>query len=150
MRPEPLRRDERPLEMRADDVRCGAVLRNLVQRRRQLVLGRRDEGRLIGGHTAREQRFARSPVTLSVGREEVDAREPVDLQVDETRSSDSGSVRRTQADSRDLTVGNLDVAGNEPALDERGLYSQSHDWSNVPRWPSYVKPRDRRTRRRPG
>jgi len=37
-----------------------------------------------------------------------------------------------------------------PALDERGLYSQSHDWSNVPRWPSYVKPRDRRTRRRPG
>ena len=38
MRSEPLRGDERTFEMRTDDVRSGAILRNLVQCRRQLVL----------------------------------------------------------------------------------------------------------------
>ena len=66
-------RDERALEMRADDVRRGTVLADLAERRRQLVLGRRDERRLVRGHAAREQRLARFPVTLCVGREEVDA-----------------------------------------------------------------------------
>src|SRR6266508_497012 len=66
MRPEPLGRDERALEMRPDDVRRGTVQWNLAQRRRQLVLGRGDERRLVGGHAAREQSLARLAVALRV------------------------------------------------------------------------------------
>jgi hypothetical protein len=89
-----------------------------VQRRRQLVLGRRDEGRLVGGHAAGEQRLTRLAIALRVGGEKVDACEPVDLQVDEARSGDSGSVRRAQADAGDATVNHIDVAGNQGPVDE--------------------------------
>ncbi len=126
MRPEPLRRDERALEMRADDVRRGTVQRHLVQRRRQLVFGRGDERRLVGGHAAREQRLARFAVALGVGREEVDACEPVDLQVDEPGSGDSVSVRRAHADACDATVNHVDVAGNQVPVDECCPDAESH------------------------
>src|SRR2546426_3166974 len=58
MRPEPFRRDERSLEMRADDVRGVAVSWDFAQCRGQLVLGGRDERRLVGGYAALEQRLA--------------------------------------------------------------------------------------------
>jgi hypothetical protein len=97
-----------------------------VQRRRQLVLGRRDECRLIGGHAAREQRLTRLAIALRVGGEKVDTCEPVDLEVDEPRSGDSGSVRRAQTDACDATVKHLDVAGNQVPVDERCPDSQPH------------------------
>src|SRR5207245_1354573 len=126
MRPKPLRSNERTFEMRADDVRVGTILWNLAQCRRQVVLWRSDERRLIRGHSALEQRLPRLPITLCVGRKEIDACKPVDLQVDETRSGDSGSIRRAQPDPGDLAVGDLDVAGDELALDERCLDTESH------------------------
>ena len=108
------------------DLGRGTVQRDLVQRRGQLVLGRGDERRLVGGHAAREQRLARFPVTLRVCREKVDACEPVDLQVDEARRSDSGSIRRAQTDAVDATVNHVDVAGNQIPVDECCPNAESH------------------------
>src|SRR5262249_22406776 len=78
------------------------------------------------GHTGFEQRVPRARVAVGVRIEEVDPREAVDLQIDESRHRDASPVRRRQAIPGDRVIGDLDVAGNELALDERGLDSQLH------------------------
>jgi hypothetical protein len=112
--------------MRTDDVRTRTVLRNLVQRGRQLFLRRGDERRLIRSHTAGEQRLPRFPVTVRVGREKVHARKAVDLQVDEAWCSDPDSVGRAQTNAGDVTVDHVDVPENEAPVDERCPDSESH------------------------
>jgi hypothetical protein len=55
---EALRREERTLEVRADDPRAAALARHGAQRRGEVDLGRGDEGRLEGGDAGGQQRFA--------------------------------------------------------------------------------------------
>ena len=124
MRPEPLRGDERALEMRTEDARRRAVLRHLAQRRRQLVLRRGDEGRLVRGHAALAQCRARAAIAVRVGGEEVNAREAVHLQVDEAGGRDTRSGSSVQPDGRDPSVHDLDVPGQKLPVDERCLDAQ--------------------------
>ena len=56
------------------------------------ALGRRDERRQVGGDAGLEQRVARHRVAVGVGAEEVDAREPVHLQVDEAGRRDAAAA----------------------------------------------------------
>ncbi len=58
---------------------------HLAHRREHLLLGARDQRREIRGHAGLEQRLAGAPVGARVRVEEVDAAEPVHLQVDEAR-----------------------------------------------------------------
>jgi len=123
---QPLGREERPLEMRAEHARRGAVLRNLAQRRDELFLGRRDEGRLIGGDTRAQQRLADAPVALGVSGEEVDADEAVHLKVDEAGRRDPAPVPAVEPASDDPPIRDLDVAGNELAAEQRRFDSEPH------------------------
>src|SRR5947207_12195785 len=113
--------------MCAEDVRRErrvAVLRQLVQRGFELRLGRRDEGRLVGRDAGAQDRLAGPLVSRPIGGEEVDAREAVDLEVDETRRGDASAGTTVDADARDPSVGDVDVAAHERAVDERRLDSK--------------------------
>jgi hypothetical protein len=55
---------------------------------------------------------------------EVDAAESVDVQVDEPRRSDTASRTAVQPDRGNAAVGDLDVARQKLAVDERGLDSE--------------------------
>ena len=126
VRPQPLGRDERPFEMRAEDARRRSVRRNLPEGSNQLVLGRCDERRLVGRDAALQQRLAGAPVAVGVGPEEVHTGEAVDLQVDEPGRRDALAVRRVEPDRRDTAVRHFDVTGNEAPVDERCPDAEAH------------------------
>src|SRR6185503_19224609 len=93
----------------------------------QVLLGRRDEGRQVRGDARLEQRLAATGVAVGVGAHEVDAAEAVHLEVDEAGDGDAAAaVAAHQAVLGDHTVGDLDVAGHEGAVDERGFDSEPH------------------------
>src|SRR4029079_5500525 len=73
------------------------------------------------------QRFARPRVTPSVGVEEVDSAEAVHLEVDEAGRGEAASIRREDSVGGDDPVLDLDVAGDEAAVDERRADSEPHD-----------------------
>ena len=99
VRPESPRREEGPLEVRPEDARILRLARHLRERGEQRLLGRGDQRRLVGGHAGLEQRLARPAVAGRVGVEEVDAAEPVHLQVDEAREPRCGSRPGSRARS---------------------------------------------------
>ena len=121
MRAQAFRRDERSLEVRAEDVRGGAVLRQLAERRGQVLLSRRDERGLERGHSRAEESLAGAAIAVRVRREEIDPAEPVHLQVDEPGGGDPVAFVAVHADRGDASVGDLDVARQELSADERRL-----------------------------
>src|SRR5579884_510245 len=126
MRSEPLGREERPFEVRADDSWGDALRRQRADRVDERVLGRGDERRLVRGHADLEQRFARLLVLIARRREEVDAREPVHLQVDEPGHRDPAARRGREAYLDDAAVRDLDVAGQERPPDDGSFDSEPH------------------------
>ena len=119
------RGEERPLEVRADDVR-GSVRRKRAQGVHEHCLGRRDERRLVRRHPDLQQRLAGNVVVGRRRREEVDAGEAVDLQVDEARNGHASPAAARQPDARHATVGDVDVARDELAADERRVDAEPH------------------------
>ena len=84
------------------------------ERRDDVGLRRGDERRQVGGDAGLEQRLGRARVAVSIGAHEVDAREAVDLEVDEAGRRDP-TARTGDADAHDRVVVELDVAGDERA-----------------------------------
>jgi hypothetical protein len=123
---EALRRQEGPLEVRADHPRAAALDRHGAQRRREVGLGRGDEGRLEGGDAAGQQGFAGTSVGLSVSALEVDAGEAVDLQIDEARSGDPAMAAAPEAQPGYQAVVDGDVARQQPAVHQRGRDAEPH------------------------
>jgi hypothetical protein len=72
---------------------------------------------LVRRHAALEQRLTGAAIAVSVGGEEVDPGEAVDLQVDEARRSDTVAVRGAESDAGDASVDNLDVAWHQTPRD---------------------------------
>src|SRR5881394_2074015 len=120
MHAEATRGEERSLEMAAEDARTDVAERNLAERRDQLLLWRRHEGRLKGGDSRYEQRLASAAVGSRIGRGEVDAAEAVHVQVDEAWRRDAGAAP-AESDPRNSPAVDLNVACDEPAVDERRL-----------------------------
>ncbi len=128
VRPEPPRRDERPLEVRADD---GRARRHRPQGVDERLLRRGHERRLEGGHARREQRLAgRTPLG---GRraEEVDAREAVHLEVDEAGRREPPPAA-SEPHPGDPPAVELDVADHELVADERGFDAEPQIGSGRP------------------
>src|SRR4029453_16660302 len=90
-----------------------------------------------------EQRLARAPVAVRVGVEEIDAAEAVDLEIDEPGCGDPTPVRARQTESHDPPVGDLDVARQQPALDERSFDPEPHRPSAVRTFPPASRSRSR-------
>ena len=90
--PETVFRQERPLEMNAEDARAADAGRHVAQRCQELLLGRRDERRQVRRDAALEQRLACTAIAVRVGAHQVDACEAVDLEIDEPRNGDPASV----------------------------------------------------------
>ncbi len=97
---EALGREERPLEMDAEDPRALRGQRHGAECRDELLLRRGDQRRQVGGDAGLEQRVAGACVAGRVGVEEVDAREAVHLEVDEARHGDSAAARARRARPR--------------------------------------------------
>jgi hypothetical protein len=121
-----LGRQEGPFQMSADDPRPAAAGRHRGQRGGQIDLRRSDERRLEGGHAAGEQGLAGPQVPVGVGDLEVDAGEPVGLQVDEARRGDERAARLADPERGDDAVLDLDVAGQQAPVDERGAHAEPH------------------------
>jgi len=115
-----------------EHARRGPVHGHLGERGNELVLGRRDEGRLVRRHSALEQPSTGAAVSLGIGGEEVDAGEAVHLQIDEPRRSDPVPVAGAEPDSRDETVRHLDVTRNKGAVDERCPDAEPHAYPATP------------------
>jgi hypothetical protein len=60
-------REERPLEVRAEDARARCIRRHRPQRLDGHLLRRRDERRLVGGHAGEQQCLARAAVIVPRG-----------------------------------------------------------------------------------
>jgi hypothetical protein len=87
---------------------------------------RRDERREEPGDARRRQGLAGARVALDAGREEVDADDPVDVQVQEPRDRDPTAAARTGADPdlRHAPFGDHDIALDDLAVDQRGAHAQ--------------------------
>ena len=96
------------------------------ERGEQLLLGRGDQGGEVGGHARLEQRLAGAAVAVGVGVEEVDAAEAVDLEVDEAGHGEAAPVRPGEPAADDPAVLDLDVAVDEPPVDEGRLDAEPH------------------------
>jgi hypothetical protein len=123
---ETLRRQERPLEVRADDARPAAAGRHGSERRSEIDLRRRDERRLERGDPAGQERLAGAPIAIAVGDLEVHAGEAVGLQIDEPRSGDQRPATATDPERGDHAILDLDVARQQAAVDERGSDAEPH------------------------
>src|SRR5688500_17809907 len=112
--------------MDAEYSRHGLLVRHLRKRCDQSFLGRRDQGRLVGGDAALEQRVAGDRVAGGIRSGEVDAGVAVHLQVDEARNCEASAPLRRKADGDDEPVRDLDVTGQQRALDDRRFDAQPH------------------------
>src|SRR5919106_2303245 len=120
------RREERPLEMGAQDARPVRAGRQPVERGEQTVFGSGDEGREVRRDARLEQRVTGAAIAVRVGVEEIDAREPVYLKVDEAGHGDAVAVRGREPDAGDSAVVDLDVAADDPAVHECGVNAELH------------------------
>ena len=93
--------------------------------RDEVLLARRDERRLERRGARRRQPLCDERVPRAVGVGEVDAREAVDLEIDEPRDGDAAS-RSGEPDAADAAVDELDIAPQELAVDNRGLDPEPH------------------------
>ena len=115
----PPRREERPFDVRAEDARADATGRHRPQRLQQRRLRRGHERRLERRRPRGQQRLPDAHVPLEIGGHQVDAREPVDLQVDEARRGDA-TARAPGSPTASITPSTTDdVAGDEHAVDQR-------------------------------
>ena len=121
------RREERALEVGADDARTAAVDRHRAQGGHEAGLRRGDERRLKGGDAGGQQRRAGTAVALAVGALEVDAGEAVDLQVHESRRGDAASAA-ADAERTDDAVHDVHVARHEGAVDQRRGHAEPHGY----------------------
>src|SRR5437764_2785971 len=126
MRPEPVGREERAFDVRADHARERAVRRHRPHRLDDRALGRGDERRLIRRDAAFEQRSSGDVVVARGGGEEVDAAVAVHLQVYEAGHCDPSARAAGEADVDDRPVDNLDVALNELAAHQCSLNIKPH------------------------
>src|SRR5437763_595814 len=129
--------------MDAEDARSLGDDRNLLHRRDELVLRRRDQGGQVAGDAGLEQHLAGAAIALRVRFEEVDAAEAVDLQVDEAGHGEAAAVRRRDSDARDAAVDDLDVSRKEPAADQRRFDAELHGRSAVLMFPPAAASRER-------
>ncbi len=114
-----LRREERALEMHAEHAGARPVDRDSTQGRHQVRLGGSDEGRLEGGRARRGEGLGGVAVGGVIRRGEVDPGEAVHLQVHEARDRQPSALSPVaEADGRDPSVGDLDVARHARAVDE--------------------------------
>ena len=143
VRAEPLRGEERPFEVRAEDVRGPGAVRHLRERRDELLLGRRDERGQVRRDAGLEHRLAGDPVAVRVSVEEVDAAESVHLEIDEAGRRDALAVGGREADAGDLAVDDLDVPGHELTPDETGFDAEPHEPSAARIRPSAASSRER-------
>ena len=96
--------------------------RHRAQRVQQRRLRRGHERRLERRRARRQQRLPHPHVPLVVGRHQVHAREPVDLQVDEARARRCPTARRRSSEPRrrSITPSAIDTSpGDEHAVDQR-------------------------------
>ena len=113
--------------MSAEHARSTAVRRQGAERLDERVLRRGDERGLVRRHTGRQQRLPRAPIIVGARRQEVDAAEPIDLDVDEAGRGDAAAADSVaQADLGDHAVLDRDVARNELAADERCADTEPH------------------------
>ena len=117
--------EEGAFEVGAEDPRAMIPVRDRAQRADHVLLGRRDECRQIRGDAGLEERLSGGGEAVRVGAEEVDAREPVHLEVDEAREPRSRTTR-LEPDRRDDAAVELDVARQEPSVDEGSLDPEPH------------------------
>ncbi len=89
------------------------------------VLRARDQRRQICRHACLEQRVAGHTVVGGARIEEVDTREPVDLQIDEAGDGDA-VARSCQPDRGHDSVVHVDVPRHEGAVDQCRFDAQSH------------------------
>src|SRR5690348_12206005 len=100
--------------MRAQHPRPCAVRRERAERVDERVLRRGDERRLVGGDARREQRLSSSLVVVGSGGQEVDAAEPVHLDVDEAGYGDAAPAETVaETDLDDHAVLDRDVTRDE-------------------------------------
>ena len=131
MRPHPIGREERPLEVGAQHAgtRLGRHGLQCLDRRR---LGRGDERRLVRGDAGKQERLARTLVVVRWGGEEIDASVAVDLEIDEARDRNAPSRTSGETDGGDPPVFDLDIPGDELAANECRLDSQPHTGTPQP------------------
>ena len=89
VRAEAARGEEGPFQVGAENARAAEGGRQRLERLDEIGLGRRDERRQVGGDAGLEQSVAGDGVAVGVRTEEVDTREAVHLQVDETGRRDA-------------------------------------------------------------
>ena len=133
-------REERPLEVGAEHPRDGLVREGLAGAPHPFEggdgvgQGRRDDGRLDAGDAARrESREQRAPPAL-VGRRDVDAERPVDLQVEHPGGQDAvddvvvhALIARRRTDAIDPPRDDIEHDGaDEGSPDERPGGAQTH------------------------
>jgi hypothetical protein len=123
---EPLRRDERALEVDAEQAGADRVDRNLGEPRKQLLFRCSDEGRMERRHAGLEQCLAGAAVPGGVCRGEVDAAEAVHLQVDEAGNGDAVPLAVAQTDRCNAAVRDVHVAPEQDAVDDRRLDAELH------------------------
>src|SRR6185436_2499443 len=112
-------------EVDAEDARSRSACGNGRDRGNQVGLLGGDQRREVGRHAGLEERLAGGRESVGVRTEEVDAREPVHLQVDEAGHGDS-ATDAVEADGLDPAAVDRDVAGDEAAVDERSVDAQPH------------------------
>src|SRR5581483_1764096 len=119
--------------------RADSRIRHRAERVDELVLRRGDEGRLERGDAGGGERLAGHCIAGGVRGGEVDAAEAVDVQVDEPRHGDPATAPaadpgRPDPGRRDPAVHDLDVPGNERALDDSRLDAELHapEYGRVP------------------
>ena len=151
MRPEARGERNGPSRCDAEDARAAVTGGHAAQRVDEIgLLRRRDERRQIRGDAGLEQRVARHRIAVGVRAEEVDACEPVHLQVDEAGCA----MPRPLAPSRPAAVtqpaDDLQVARDQAATDEGRLDAESHASSAARMTPSAAASRAAPSRRRRG
>jgi hypothetical protein len=111
--------------MDADDAAADELAGDSGERSAQLVLARGDERRMKRRRARRGEPFADEAVAVGVGAGEVDAREAVHLQVDQSRDREP-VPSCGEAHPRDPAVDDLDVPRDVGAVDDRCLDIEPH------------------------
>ena len=143
MSAEPLRGEEGPLEVRAEDVRALRVVRDLRQRGDELFLGGRDERRQVRRDARLQERLAGDPVAGGVRVEEIDASEAIHLKIDETGRGHTLAVGGRKPDAPDMAFDDLDVPRHELTPDQSCFDAESHESRAARIRPSAASSRER-------
>ena len=124
----PARRQERAFEVEAEHpvraaIGCGCPA---LERPAQHLGRRARQRRLERGHAGCRQGASGGSVAARSGRQEVDPREAVDLQVHEAGHRQPGRARRRESHRSDAPVLDLHIAGHLGAAHERRPDAEPH------------------------